>query len=328
MQCRRHCRTPSALIWRPAALIASLSLLASTSLAQGPTMPAIEPITAVAKGDTTIYSVRATSSGGAPLSYVWSLSRPCGLFTANAAQAVWVHTGCPSDALSSATVSVAVADDRWRCSMLYANGARAGTGTSFLPGRCAPALPNSTTSGAAATAPQVERPQYVYPQPSPGFDPGLVQIGAGYQWLHAVSDSGTFNTNGWVLMAMINESQKWAFDVQISGAYRTVNERTINRYIYVFGVQYAPISKPGYRIFLTARAGGAHDRVQTPGQFGGFITASANTFALGLGTGLDVRITKNWSWRVVQADYIPTHFASSWQSNYRLISGPVFGFSH
>ena len=50
----------------------------------------------------------------------------------------------------------------------------------------------------------------------------------------------------------------------------------------------------------------------------------ATSFAMALGGGLDVRVSKRIDLRLIQADYAPTFFGSGRQNNFRLSVGVVF----
>ncbi|HYP02082.1 MAG TPA: hypothetical protein VER76_17965 [Pyrinomonadaceae bacterium] len=55
-----------------------------------------------------------------------------------------------------------------------------------------------------------------------------------------------------------------------------------------------------------------------------FLIDDAQSFALAVGGGLDVRAGKHFDIRVFQADYLPTFFGSTRQDNLRLSFGVVF----
>lgn len=50
----------------------------------------------------------------------------------------------------------------------------------------------------------------------------------------------------------------------------------------------------------------------------------ATSFAMALGGGLDVRVSKRIAVRIIQADYTPTFFGSGRQDNFRISAGIVF----
>ena len=54
-----------------------------------------------------------------------------------------------------------------------------------------------------------------------------------------------------------------------------------------------------------------------------FTIDDATSFAMALGGGLDVRVSKRIDLRIIQADYAPTFFGSGRQNNIRLSVGIV-----
>ena len=53
-------------------------------------------------------------------------------------------------------------------------------------------------------------------------------------------------------------------------------------------------------------------------------SGSTNAFATALGGGADVTVTRHVSLRVLQFDYLYTHFSGASQNNFRLQSGIVW----
>ena len=322
---------------RTGALLSLAAVLGSAgiplSAQQSPSMPSSAPIVATAAGDTTVYRIVAKSGGADALAFVWSITKSCGTFSANGPQATWVHTGCPSDALSGAFVSAAISDGHWRCRMLYANGAAAGSGSPFSPERCVPVVPGAPASGVGGGSPPAPigpAPNEAYAVKRNGFDPGLIQFGAGYQYLHAkAADFGTsLNLNGIAALVIVNPSDRWQFEFQLTGGFRSRSDISLDRYLYVFGLAYNVISTPRVRVFGHVLAGGAYDRVTIPGTFGGNTHTKENTFTVGAGGGLDLALARSVSLRLAEVDFQPTHFSSAWQQNVRFLSAVVIGFDH
>jgi len=56
---------------------------------------------------------------------------------------------------------------------------------------------------------------------------------------------------------------------------------------------------------------------------GGF---SDNSWAMAIGGGIDTRLIHGVYWRVIQGDYLPTHFSGVREDNARLSTGIVFKF--
>ena len=93
------------------------------------------------------------------------------------------------------------------------------------------------------------------------------------------------------------------------------------RYVYVFGPRVTAWSNRQFRVFAEALAGGVHAEAQATVNRFSTRTASASDdgFAMAFGGGFDWRFTNHLSWRVVQADYLPTHLDSDWQNNSELL---------
>jgi opacity protein-like surface antigen len=54
---------------------------------------------------------------------------------------------------------------------------------------------------------------------------------------------------------------------------------------------------------------------------------SATAFAMAIGGGVDIRLSRSWAFRTIQADYLLTHFAGQTQSNARITTGIVYRFA-
>lgn len=103
------------------------------------------------------------------------------------------------------------------------------------------------------------------------------------------------------------------------------------RYVYVFGPRVTVWHNRQFRVFVEGLAGGVHAEAQlTAGN--GFSTrtasASADAFAAAVGAGFDWRFTPHLSWRIVEADYVPTRLGGDWQNNFRASTGIVYSFGH
>ena len=98
------------------------------------------------------------------------------------------------------------------------------------------------------------------------------------------------------------------------------------RYVYVFGPRITLWQTPRYRVFAEALAGGVHAELDLSlGSFSRSLEAK-DAFAAAVGAGFDWRFSRLISWRVIQADYVPTALFSDWQSNFRASTGIVFSF--
>jgi hypothetical protein len=60
----------------------------------------------------------------------------------------------------------------------------------------------------------------------------------------------------------------------------------------------------------------------------GFISSDQNSYATGLGGGIDVRVHEHISIRVIEADYVLSHFRADRQDNWKVSAGVVFSWGH
>ncbi len=97
------------------------------------------------------------------------------------------------------------------------------------------------------------------------------------------------------------------------------------RYIYLFGPRVTVWHNPQFRISLEGLAGGVHARAKFETPYF-HRSASADGFAMALGGGFDWRFTNHLSWRIVQADYVPTHLGNDWQNDFRASTAIVYSF--
>jgi hypothetical protein len=145
-----------------------------------------------------------------------------------------------------------------------------------------------------------------------------IELFGGYTYMHFKSTSAA-NLNGFDLAGQYKLKNWFGVDLgvvaDVDGEYGKVNSVSSHVYTYLFGPQ---ISWP-HRIspFVQALAGGSHFS-------GGSFTSSG--FAYAIGGGVDYRIRSRFSWRIVQADVIPTHLGNNVQHSARVSTGIVFRF--
>jgi hypothetical protein len=65
--------------------------------------------------------------------------------------------------------------------------------------------------------------------------------------------------------------------------------------------------------------------VSAPG-FSSHTSGSSTAFAMALGGGIDVRLSRSFAFRMIQADYLLTHFGGANQNNARITTGLVYRF--
>jgi hypothetical protein len=137
-----------------------------------------------------------------------------------------------------------------------------------------------------------------------------VELFGGYSYLH-FDNSPSFSTNGWELSGNYKFTGWLGGVADFDGHYGS----GASIHTFLFGPQ---VSWPA-RVspFAHVLVGAGHISM---GPF------SDTSFALALGGGIDTRIVPHIYWRVIQADYLPTHFFGSRQDNARISTGVVIHF--
>lgn len=114
------------------------------------------------------------------------------------------------------------------------------------------------------------------------------------------------------------------FDETFGAANIDVNA---DLHTFVGGVQFKDNNNNGRKVkpFAHLMAGLGHARFSVDGAPAGFdFTESETGFAGVFGGGLDIRVSENVDFRVVQFDYNPTRLADQTQHNFRIGIGLVF----
>jgi hypothetical protein len=170
--------------------------------------------------------------------------------------------------------------------------------------------------------------------------PDLFEVSLGYNYIH-LGDAfpETEHLHGIDVSAFVNATSWLAVggDFMANFGEHTVHPRFFfgnvdvdsRRYVYVFGPRFTVWHNPQFRIFAVALAGGVHAEAEVSLQAGAVAvsrTASEDALAIAVGAGFDWRFTRHFSWRVIQADYLPTHLGSDWQNNFRASTALVYSF--
>ncbi|MGH9683172.1 MAG: outer membrane beta-barrel protein [Candidatus Acidiferrales bacterium] len=123
------------------------------------------------------------------------------------------------------------------------------------------------------------------------------------------------NLNGWELSGQYKLTDWLGGVADFDGHSGSPNGLHESVHTYLFGPQ---VSFPA-RIspFAHVLFGGGHFSE---------LGLSNSSFATAIGGGIDARIAHGISWRVIQGDYIHTHFFSTTQNNARLSTGIVVHF--
>jgi len=145
-------------------------------------------------------------------------------------------------------------------------------------------------------------------------------IFAGYSFTSF--DNGTGNprttANGFSAEFAGNVSKHLSLVGNFGGAYSSTLGISESDYTYLFGPRFVGhfgrMDAFGHALF-----GGINSRA---------VGVSASAFAMGFGGGVNVAISHNGkkAWRLVEFDYMPTHFASTYQKNIRITTGLQFNF--
>jgi hypothetical protein len=140
-----------------------------------------------------------------------------------------------------------------------------------------------------------------------------VELFGGYSYLR--TNSPSFNLNGWELAGQYKVTNWLGGVADFDGHYGSPNGFSSYLHTFLFGPQVSWPSRVSP--FAHVLLGGAH--VSSGG-------LSNTSFAMAVGGGIDTRLAHGVYWRVIQGDYLPTHFGNAWENNARLSTGIVFRF--
>jgi Outer membrane protein beta-barrel domain len=171
--------------------------------------------------------------------------------------------------------------------------------------------------------------------PLPRQQPDLVDLSLGYNYIHldetapeeknlnGVDVSAFVNVTSWLGLGGDFMADFGSRDQQItSRRSATIDSQ---RYLYLFGPRVTVWRDPKFRAFVEALGGGVHAKAEF--SFASFNQhASEDAFAMAFGGGFDWRFSDHLSWRIIQADYLPTNLSDQWQSNFRASTAIVYSF--
>jgi hypothetical protein len=141
-----------------------------------------------------------------------------------------------------------------------------------------------------------------------------VDVFGGYSYMR-LRTSPAANFNGWELAGQYRFNNWLGGVADVDGHYGKLAGVSSTVHTFLFGPQ---VSWPA-RVspFAHVLVGGAH----LGG--GGF---SDTSFSAAFGAGIDTRIARSISWRIIQGDFLPTHFVGGTQTNARVTTGIVVRF--
>ena len=173
---------------------------------------------------------------------------------------------------------------------------------------------------------------------SPPAGPELFEISLGFNYIHLGDASPEpANVFGADLSTFFNDTNWLGLcgDFMANFGHRSQQFFSANvdfdnqRYFYVFGPRVTVWQGSQFRLFFEALAGGAHAELDASASRGA-VTVSQNFqedgFAMALGAGVDWRFSNHLSWRLLQADYVPTNLGNNWQNNFRAATEIVYSF--
>ena len=150
-------------------------------------------------------------------------------------------------------------------------------------------------------------------------DEPKLQFFAGYSYMR-LSTTPSLNLNGWDLSGKYNFKSLLGGTlggvVDLDGHYGSVSGTHVGADNFLFGPEVS-WSRPRFSPFAHILIGGGHV---------GAAGSTSTSFAAAIGFGIDSKIRHGLVWRIVQVDYLPTHFFSDYQSNARVSTGIVFHF--
>src|ERR1700693_4327611 len=141
-----------------------------------------------------------------------------------------------------------------------------------------------------------------------------VEAFGGYSYMR-FRTSPAANFNGWELAGQYRLNDWLGGVADFDGHYGKIAGVSSTVHTFLFGPQVswpARVSPFAHALFGAAHLGG--------GNF------SSTSFSAAIGAGIDTRIARSISWRIIQGDYLPTHFVGSTQTNARVSTGIVIRF--
>jgi hypothetical protein len=172
-------------------------------------------------------------------------------------------------------------------------------------------------------------------------DTPKVEVFGGYQYLHTgtIHISGVGNIpnssqgwNGWDASLRGNFNKHFGLEGDFSGTYATISHVSSSVYTYAGGPAVSYDAGGKFNPFAHALFGGVH---LTGSGFG--VSAALNGFTMMFGGGVDAKVNKTISVRLIQADWLYYRFGSqtikgvaiptiSQSNNVRIATGIVFTF--
>jgi len=151
------------------------------------------------------------------------------------------------------------------------------------------------------------------------FGYGLVRI-----------EGGQANLNGWHASFAPNLNDWFGVAIELSGQYGTQTmaagatqvKTNVDFHSLGFGPRFTYRKNERFSPFAHALFGMARGNWRGPASVAGEETS----FAYAFGGGIDTKLRKNLSWRIIQAECVRTHFSKDWLNNFRMATGLLISF--
>ena len=163
--------------------------------------------------------------------------------------------------------------------------------------------------------------------------PNPFEISLGYNYINVPDAEPLDDLHGFNVSAFYNWSSWLAFGGEFMAGFGTTHfggaDGELDLLLGAVGPRLSAYPAQQLRVFTQALVGGVHGDAEI--SRGSFRTSSSDDgFAVVAGVGADWRLTRQFSWRVLQADYIGTNFSSfgsgEWDHSWRVSTGIVFSF--
>jgi hypothetical protein len=138
-----------------------------------------------------------------------------------------------------------------------------------------------------------------------------VELYGGYSFFHLENSPGASNLNGFIFSGQYKFAPWFGGVGEVRGDYG--GGSSVTTFLVGPQVSFPARVSPFAHILI----GGAH--YNQPGY-------GDTSFATSLGFGIDAKIAPAFWWRIVEGDYLVTHFGGVAQNNARISTGIVFRF--
>jgi opacity protein-like surface antigen len=159
-------------------------------------------------------------------------------------------------------------------------------------------------------------------------EPPKAEIFGGYQYFHAssgVSGADSFNLNGWNAALSGYFNRYLGITSDFAGVYGTPTAVGVGVHTHFYSFLFGPVVRVANGSKLTPFAhalfGGGHLSLSALGA-----SSSETDFTWAAGGGADWNLTRNFSVRLAQADFMQIHTSGSSQNAFRYSAGIVLKF--